>query len=268
MEGLRMIESVSESKKTATIYAVVNQKGGVGKTTTAINLSSYLAESNQKTLLIDMDSQANATTGTGLQLDRVEKSSYHLLLDPSSINEVLYPTPFDNLHIIPATADLAGSEVELVNLENREKRLKEGLSKLSSYYDYIIIDCPPSLGLLTINALVAATKVLIPVQCEYFALEGLAGLVQTISRIKHHLNPELSIGGIVLTMFDGRTGLNRQVMTNTKMHFKKLVFDTVVPRNVRLSEAPSHGLPISLYSTKSKGASAYRDLAKEVILRG
>jgi chromosome partitioning protein len=254
--------------KTAIIYAVVNQKGGVGKTTTAVNLSSYLAESEKKVLLIDMDSQANATTGTGLQIDRIEKNSYHLLLDPTCIEEVLYPTPFDGLHIIPATADLAGSEVELVNLSDREYRLKQSLATISSYYDYIIIDCPPSLGLLTINSLVAATKVLIPVQCEYFALEGLGGLVQTISRIKQHLNPSLEIGGIVLTMFDGRTGLNRQVMSNTKTHFKELVFDTIVPRNVRLSEAPSHGLPISLYSAHSKGATAYRNLALEVIARG
>ncbi len=256
------------SGKNATIYAVVNQKGGVGKTTTAVNLSSYIAESGKKVLLIDMDSQANATTGAGLQSDRIKKNSYHLLIEPNSIQDVIYPTPFENLHIIPATTDLAGAEVELVSLKEREHRLKQNIAAISNYYDYIIIDCPPSLGLLTINSLVAANKILIPVQCEYFALEGLAGLVQTIRRIQSHLNPSLTIGGIVLTMFDGRTGLNRQVLANTKLHFKELVFDTIVPRNVRLSEAPSHGLPIALYSAHSKGAYAYRNLAEEVIARG
>tara|TARA_B100001113_G_C21037254_1_gene590718 strand:- start:223 stop:1020 length:798 start_codon:yes stop_codon:yes gene_type:complete len=265
---MKRAKNNESSAHRAIIYAVVNQKGGVGKTTTAVNLSSYLAESGQKVLLIDMDSQANATTGAGLEVCRVNKNSYHLLLDSKNIHDVIYPTPFDNLHIIPATTDLAGSEVELVSLPDREYRLKTSLSGISSYYDYIIIDCPPSLGLLTINSLVAATKVLIPVQCEYFALEGLAGLVQTISRIQAHLNPSLTIGGIVLTMFDGRTGLNQQVLSNTKLHFKELVFNTVVPRNIRLSEAPSHGLPIALYSAQSKGAHAYQNLAQEVISRG
>ncbi len=251
----------------STTICIVNQKGGVGKTTTAINLSSYLSESGKKVLLIDLDPQANATSGIGLNQEQIEENIYHLFQDPSRINDVLYPTPFENLHIIPSSRELSGAEIELVNHVSRETILKEALAPLKNYYDYIIMDCPPSLGLLTVNGLTAADKALIPVQCEYFALEGIAGLVNTLKLVKESLNPNLEISGIVLTMYDKRTALNRQVMENTKRFFKDLVFDTIVPRNIRLTEAPSHGLPIALYNPESKGAEAYFNLAQEVMTR-
>jgi len=257
----------SVDKSVAKVLAVVNQKGGVGKTTTAVNLASYLAESGKKTLLVDFDPQANATSGVGLKPDLIKYSVYHLLVDPNCLEKVLHPSVYDNLHVIPASKELAGAQIELVSQVSRETRLKERLDPLRGYYDYIIIDCPPSLGLLTVNCLVAADKAIIPVQCEYYALEGIAGLIQTLTQIKHHFNSELEIGGIVLTMYDRRTTLNRQVVDNTRRFFKDLVFDTIVPRNVRLSEAPSHGIPISLYNPHSTGALAYKNLAQEVIMR-
>jgi len=249
------------------IISVVNQKGGVGKTTTAVNLASFLSEMGKKVLLVDFDPQANATSGVGVVSDNVEFSIYHLLMGLADLDTVLCPTPFNNLHILPSSADLAGAEVELVGQVSRETCLKKVLSPLRDFYDYVIIDCPPSLGLLTLNALVASTHALIPVQCEYYALEGIAGLMKTLNLVKESYNDQLEILGIVLTMFDVRTTLNQQVVDNTRAFFKDLVFDTIVPRNIRLSEAPSHGLPISLYSPESRGADAYHRLAMEVINR-
>ena len=253
--------------KNAHIISVVNQKGGVGKTTTAVNLSSYLADLGKKTLLVDLDPQANATSGIGIDVAKLEYSLYHVLMQQVDVTNVICPTVFDGLHVLPATKDLAGAEVELVNLDNRETYLDNLLTLLKQYYDYIIIDCPPSLGLLTINGLVASTKTIIPVQCEYYALEGIAGLVNTLNQIKDHYNPSLEIAGIVLTMFDRRTALNKQVVENTRRFFQSLVFDTVVPRNIRLTEAPSHGIPIVLYNNSSSGAIAYSELTKEVVHR-
>jgi chromosome partitioning protein len=251
----------------AKVISIVNQKGGVGKTTTAVNLASSLVEVGKKVLLIDFDPQGNATSGIGLKPDCIEHCVYHLLIDAKNVEKVLLPTVYDNLHVIPASRDLAGAEVELVNLENRETRLRDAIKPLRDFYDYIVIDCAPSLGLLTINALAASDKAIIPVQCEYFALEGIAGLVQTLTQVKEYLNPNLEIAGIVLTMYDRRTSLNKQVVDNTRRFFRDLVFDTIVPRNIRLSEAPSHGIPISLYDGSSAGAIAYKSLAEEVICR-
>ncbi|MSR88239.1 MAG: ParA family protein [Candidatus Margulisbacteria bacterium] len=251
----------------AITLSIVNQKGGVGKTTTAINLASYLSDHNRKVLLIDLDPQANATSGIGLRPEKIDKNIYDFLIDGVSISEVLYPTPFENLHVIPSSKDLAGAEVEMVGMVSRETLLKKQLEEASSFYDYIVIDCPPSLGLLTLNALVASDRAIIPVQCEYFALEGIAGLVSTLTLVKESLNPELEISGIVLTMYDKRTTLNKQVVENARRFFKGLVFDTIIPRNVRLTEAPSHGIPITLYSPDSAGALAYLNLAKEVMIR-
>jgi len=249
------------------IFSIVNQKGGVGKTTTTINLAAFLSEMGKRVLLVDFDPQANATSGVGLKPDEINVSIYHLLVGSAGLDEVLCPTPFERLHILPSNRDLAGAEVELVSIEDRESRLRAVLTPLKEYYDFIIIDCPPSLGLLTLNALVASDKALIPVQCEYFALEGIAGLVGTLTMIKNYHNPDLEISGIILTMYDQRTTLNRQVVDNTRRFFKDLVFETVIPRNIRLSEAPSHGLPIALYSPESAGAEAYYQLAMEVIHR-
>ncbi len=251
----------------AVILSIVNQKGGVGKTTTSINLASYLSDHNKKVLLIDLDPQANATSGIGLRPEKIDKNIYDFLIEGVSISEVLYPTPFENLHVIPSSKDLAGAEVEMVGMVSRETLLRKQLVEASSFYDYIVIDCPPSLGLLTLNALVASDRAIIPVQCEYFALEGIAGLVNTLTLVKESLNPELEISGIVLTMYDKRTTLNKQVVENARRFFKGLVFDTIIPRNVRLTEAPSHGIPITLYSPDSAGALAYLNLAKEVMIR-
>ena len=254
------------NKKTK-IMSVVNQKGGVGKTTTAINLSSFLSEQGYQVLLIDCDPQSNATSGIGIQPDSITSSLYDVLMDPEAICDALYPTPFDNLHLIASTKDLSGAEIEMVSMPNREFILKNRLEPLIGHYDFILLDCPPSLGMLTLNALVASHSTLIPVQCEYFALEGIARLIDTLTLVKEAFNPELSIGGIVLTMFDKRTALNRQVVENVRQYFKGLIFDTIIPRNIRLTEAPSHGLPVALYSPDSKGAMAYFELAKEVICR-
>lgn len=251
----------------AVVLSIVNQKGGVGKTTTSINLASYLSDHNKKVLLIDLDPQANATSGIGLRPEKIDKNIYDFLIEGVSISEVLYPTPFENLHVIPSSKDLAGAEVEMVGMVSRETLLRKQLVEASNFYDYIVIDCPPSLGLLTLNALVASDRAIIPVQCEYFALEGIAGLVNTLTLVKESLNPELEISGIVLTMYDKRTTLNKQVVENARRFFKGLVFDTIIPRNVRLTEAPSHGIPITLYSPDSAGALAYLNLAKEVMIR-
>ncbi len=245
-------------------FAVVNQKGGVGKTTTAINVASYLSEFGHKVLLVDIDAQANATSGVGVLTDSVGYSVYDLLLNSADVKDVLYPTAFENLHVIPSTRDLSGAEVELVSIDSRETIMKRRLAELRPFYDYIIIDCPPSLGLLTLNALVAADRTLIPVQCEYFALEGIASLINTLTLVKEAYNPDLEISGIVLTMYDKRTALSRQVAENVRTYFKDLIYETIIPRNIRLSEAPSHGLPIALYKGDSRGAIAYLNLAREV----
>lgn len=249
------------------VISVVNQKGGVGKTTTAINLAAYLAEHCKKVLLIDMDPQGNATSGIGLNQNEIQASIYDVLVSENYIKDALYPTAFESLHCIPSAPNLAAAEVELVHETSRELILKKRLDQLSPFYDVILIDCPPSIGLLTINALTASSHCIIPVQCEYYALEGIAGLVKTIKRVQASLNPGLDILGIVMTMFDSRTALNKQVIDDTRLYFKDLVFSSVIPRNVRLTEAPSHGIPISLYNPKSKGAVAYFNLTKEVMNR-
>lgn len=247
------------------IIAIVNQKGGVGKTTTAINLGAALAERGKTVLLVDTDPQANATSGVGIDTEKIHGTLYDLYINNKEILEVLYPTSVENLHLLPSSPDLSGLSIELVHEEGREIRLKMLLSAVKDSYDYILIDCPPSLGILTVNALVAADRVVVPVQCEYYALEGLSRLNQTIDIIKENINPELQIEGIILTMHDPRTTLSSQVVEETKKFFGEKVYKTIVPRNVRISEAPSYGQPINVYAKKSKGAEAYQNLAKELI---
>ena len=249
----------------AKIYAIVNQKGGVGKTTTAVNLGASLAESGKRVLIIDVDPQANATSGVGLKVDEIDKTLFDLLNDAVSVDQTIYPTSVENLHVIPAGADLSGAVVTLLNKENREYLLKDALVPVSELYDFILLDCPPSLGILTINALAAAQKIMVPVQCEYYAMEGLSRLMDLVDLMKRDVNPGLELGGIILTMFDPRTKLNQEVVKETKKHFNDLVFESIIPRNVRISEAPSFGQPISVYAKQSAGADAYRKLAKEVI---
>lgn len=250
------------------IIAIANQKGGVGKTTTAVNLSACLAHMGKKTLLVDIDPQGNATSGIGVEKHDIEQCAYDLLVDEVDVRQVIRPTNIDRLHIIPATIQLAGAEIELVPIVSREVRLQKALSPIKDVYDFIIIDCPPSLGLLTINALTSADTVLIPVQCEYYALEGLSQLLNTIRLVQKHLNSNLRIEGVLLTMFDARTNLGIQVIQEVKKYFREKVYETIIPRNVRLSEAPSHGKPIILYDAKSRGAEVYADFAKEVIANG
>ncbi|MDD4526643.1 MAG: AAA family ATPase [Candidatus Margulisbacteria bacterium] len=247
------------------IISLVNQKGGVGKTTSAVNIAAMFGKKNKKTLLIDFDPQANATSGLGLYENNFTHSVYEAMLGNIDPTLAVYPTAISNLAIMPSTKDLAGAEIELVSEFNRERFLKTMINKLDLDFEIIIIDCPPSLGLLTINALTASTEVIIPVQCEYFALEGLARLMQTIETVKKALNPELTIKGILMTMYDSRLGLSRQVEEEAREHLGSLVFETVIPRNVKLSEAPSFGEPIINYDKKSKGAKAYKNLIKEII---
>jgi chromosome partitioning protein len=246
--------------------AVSNQKGGVGKTTTSINLGSCLAMSGMKTLLIDLDPQGNATSGLGLEATE-ESNIYKALMEKSATNGTVLPTSVDNLYVLPADINLIGVEVEIISEENREFMLKEMISTLQNSFDFIIIDCPPSLGLLTVNALTAADSVIIPLQTEYYALEGLRQLLNTIDMIRGSFNPSLEIEGLLFTMYDGRTSLSNQVVDEVRTHYKNAIFKTVIPRNIRLSEAPSHGLPISMYDVKSKGSDAYIDLARELIER-
>lgn len=246
------------------IISIANQKGGVGKTTTAINLSTVLAKRNKKTLLIDMDPQGNATSGVGIEKN-LEKSIYNVLIEENSIGEAILKTNIKNLDICPSTINLAGAEVELVSMMSREMRLKEKLENIKNNYDYILIDCPPSLGLITLNAFTASNSVLIPVQCEYYALEGLGQLLNTVKLVKKHLNKDLEIEGALLTMFDTRTNLSKQVVDEVKKYFGDKVYKTVIPRNVKLSEAPSYGMPITVYDSRSKGAKCYDKLGKEVI---
>jgi chromosome partitioning protein len=251
--------------KLAKIITIANQKGGVGKTTTAVNLSACLAAAEKKTLLVDLDPQGNATSGIGIAKERAEASIYHVLFDQTTLGEVLCATAIPFLEAVPANIELIGAEVELVGVLARESRLKSHLEQVRDGYDYILIDCPPSLGLLTINALTAADSVLIPLQCEYYALEGLSQLLQTIKLVKRALNPGLRIEGIVVTMFDGRVNLSAQVLKEVREHFPAQVMRTVIPRNIRLSEAPSFGKPIILYDIRCVGAESYMNLAKEVM---
>lgn len=251
----------------ARIIAIANQKGGVAKTTTAVNLSSSLVEKGKKVLLIDLDPQGNATSGCGIMKYRLSRCIYDVLINEENIVNVIVDTELKNLKVAPARIELAGAEIELVSLANREGKLTEGLASIKDDYDFIIIDCPPSLGLLTLNALCAATDVLIPIQCEYYALEGLSLLVNTLDKVKRSMNRDLNIIGVLLTMFDARTNLAIQVVDEVKKYFRDKVFRTIIPRNVRLSEAPSHGQPIILYDSKSRGAEVYRDLAEEVLER-
>ena len=250
------------------VTACTNQKGGVGKTTTVINLAAYLALSGVRTLVIDLDPQGNATSGLGIDRRSVERSSYEALVDRVPIGELSIGTPVAGLELVPSAPALSGAEVELVGVTARERRLAASLAELDGRYDRILIDCPPSLGLLTLNALTAADGVLIPIQTEYYALEGLSQLVNTIRRVRESLNPRLEIEGVLLTMYDARTNLSAQVASEVRRHMNGSVYETVVPRSVRLSEAPSHGLPIALYDPASRGADAYRELAGEVAARG
>lgn len=248
------------------IIAVTNQKGGVGKTTTAVNLSALVAEAGKRVLLIDIDPQGNATSGLG-QSETDSNTVYEVLLQEAKARDAIVPTGFGTLDLMPTSIELAGAEIELVSVENREMLLKNALADMKGDYEYIFIDCPPSLSLLTLNALTAADSVLIPIQCEYYALEGVGQLVNTIKLIRKKLNPALKVEGILLTMFDARTNLCAQVVQEVRNHFREEAFDTMIPRNVRLSEAPSYGMPIHLYDAKCTGAQAYRELAAELIER-
>ena len=246
------------------VIAIANQKGGVGKTTTAVNVSALLAKKGKKVILIDGDPQGNATSGLGIDKD-VEYSLYDVLIDEVDITQTLQDTCVKTLKLCPSNVNLAGAEAELVNLMSREQRLKEKLDEIKDDYDYILIDCPPSLGLVTLNIFTAADSVLIPVQCEYYALEGLGQLINTINLVKKHLNKNLAIEGAVLTMYDMRTNLSNQVVREVKRYFDDKVYKTVIPRNVKLSEAPSFGMPISLYDPNSKGARCYEKLTREIV---
>ena len=246
------------------IISVANQKGGVGKTTTTVNLSTILAKKGKKVLLIDTDPQGNATSGLGVSKD-VELSVYDILIGDTEFDETLQETAIKNLKVCPSNISLAGAEVQLVSMMSREQRLKTKLDKIKDQYDYILIDCPPSLGLVTLNAFTASDSVIIPVQCEYFALEGLGKLLNTVNLVKKHLNKNLEIEGALLTMYDARTNLSNQVVKEVKKYFEDKVYKTVIPRNVRLSEAPSYGMPITVYDPRSKGAKAYEKFAKELL---
>ncbi|KMJ60436.1 sporulation initiation inhibitor Soj [Bacillus sp. LL01] len=250
------------------IVAIANQKGGVGKTTTSVNLGACLAYIGKRVLLVDVDPQGNATSGVGIEKAEVNQCIYDILVEDVEARKAILPTKVENLSIIPATIQLAGAEIELVPTISREVRLKRALDDVKHLYDYIIIDCPPSLGLLTINALTASDAVVIPVQCEYYALEGLSQLLNTVRLVQKHLNKELMIDGVLLTMLDARTNLGIQVIEEVKKYFQDKVYRTIIPRNVRLSEAPSHGEPIIIYDPKSRGAEVYLDLAKEVVTHG
>lgn len=252
----------------ARIIAVANQKGGVGKTTTTVNLGASLAFLGKKILIVDIDAQGNATSGLGIRKADVEKDIYDVLVNETPVEEVVLASSRENLWIVPATIQLSGAEIELTNQIARETRLKQALTKVKDDYDYILIDCPPSLGHLTINAFTASHSILIPVQCEYYALEGLSQLLNTVRLVQKHFNPDLKIEGVLLTMLDARTNLGYEVVEEVKKYFRERVYKTIIPRNIRLSEAPSHGLSIVDYDARSKGAEVYLELAKEVLANG
>lgn len=250
------------------IIAITNQKGGVGKTTTAINLSACLAEAGQRVLAVDFDPQGNTTSGLGVEKGNVETTVYELLMGECSVEQCIMPSVQERLDVMPSDVDLAGAEIELLDMKEKESILKKNLTLINDRYDFIIIDCPPSLNLLTINALTAANTVLVPIQCEYYALEGLSQVLKTVNLVKKKLNPELEIEGVVFTMYDSRTNLSLEVVENVKEHLNENIYKTIIPRNVRLAEAPSYGMPINMYDSRSSGAENYRLLAAEVIGRG
>lgn len=247
------------------IIAIANQKGGVGKTTTAINLSACLAEKGMKVLVIDVDPQGNTTSGLGIDKDGLEYTIYQMLIDECSIEKCMCNSVVDNLFVLPSDVNLAGAEIELIGIENREYILRERVEPIKNFFDYILIDCPPSLNTLTVNAMTTADSVLVPIQCEYYALEGLSQLIHTINLVKQRLNEKLEIEGVVFTMYDARTNLSLQVVENVRGNLQQNIYNAIIPRNVRLAEAPSHGLPISMYDSKSAGAEAYRELAEEIL---
>ena len=250
-----------------TTIAVFNQRGGVGKTTTTVNVSAGLAEKGAKVLAVDIDPQGNTTSGLGVDKNKLKKTIYDVLLGDLSMKEVKKPTPMKNLDLIPSNMDLAGAEIELLDINKREYILRKNLEDIKNDYDYILVDCPPAVNILTLNALAAANSVLVPIQCEYYALEGLTHLISTIKLVQQRINPELYIEGIIFTMYDARTNLSLQVVEEVKRYFPKEIYTTLIPRNVRLGEAPSHGLPIMLYDEKSKGAESYRLLVEEILER-
>ncbi|MBS7526532.1 ParA family protein [Fusibacter paucivorans] len=249
------------------VIAIFNQKGGVGKTTTAVNLSAALSAMGKRVLLVDNDPQGNLTSGVGINKFTVVNSIYHVLIGEIPVEDSIIETDYKDLYLLPGSMDLAGAEIELINFENREYLLKNIIDHVKDQYDYIFIDCPPSLGLLTINALVAVTSVIIPIQCEYYALEGVSQLLNTYNLIKKSINQDIEIQGVLMSMFDSRTNLSIQVVEEVKQHFKDIVYTTMIPRNIRLAEAPSYGMPIIYYDSKSKGAEAYQDLAVEFLER-
>lgn len=247
------------------IIAIANQKGGVGKTTTSINLSACLAEADKKVLVVDIDPQGNATSGLGVEKNELENTIYELFVGECELSDCLIENVLDNLSVLPSNVNLSGAEIDLIGIEKREFLLKKYITPIRDNYDFIIIDCPPSLNILTVNAMTTADTVLVPIQCEYYALEGLSQLIHTINLVKQRLNPELEMEGVVFTMYDARTNLSLEVVENVKKNLKQNVYKTIIPRNIRLAEAPSHGLPINLYDSKSVGAENYRLLAQEVI---
>lgn len=247
------------------VISIANQKGGVGKTTTAVNLAACIAKCGKKVLLVDIDPQGNATSGVGVDKEQVEYSVYDMIIGKCSAMESIVYSEVDNLHVIPSSVDLSGAEIDLIGMDNREYILKDNFKEIRDKYDYIILDCPPSLNLLTVNAMTASDSIIVPIQCEYYALEGLSQLLHTIELINERLNPDLKIEGVVFTMFDARTNLSEQVVDNVKENLEVHIYDTVIPRNIRLAEAPSYGMPICEYDPKSTGAESYMALAKEVI---
>lgn len=260
-------DSVDGAPRNTRLIAIANQKGGVGKTTTTINLGTALAAVGKRVLIVDLDPQANATTGLGFDHGAAEVTSYELVLGLAAPQEAVVKTDIPGLHLVPSTVDLSGAEVELVDAARREFRLRDAFARFDADYDFVLIDCPPALGLLTLNALVAANAVIVPLQCEYYALEGMSHLVRTIERVKQALNPDLEIQGVVLTMYDSRNNLSEMVAEDVRAHFGATVYETIIPRNVRVSEAPSHGKPVLLYDVNSRGSQAYIHLAGEMLRR-